>query len=225
GYGTGGKGEITLGHPYFVLDVPFPMTIWFVGYTKTRRDELFSLITRRAGLHHDSASDVWRAAPTRQALPPQSARRPAIAVRWSQLAAPARCAFEAAEQYARESGPTLVTPEHLLAGLAASPDSKIANLLGEQSIDRSAILATIISPTRSDGAPPADPVGLSVRLKEVLLLAAEQAGKNKIAPEQLLLAIARQRGGAASDLLLAHGLGPVRLRRRLERFHPILPAV
>jgi hypothetical protein len=128
-----------------------------------------------------------------------------------------------AQQEARALGHGHIGTEHELLGLLADPDSdasRVLNSLGVTADPARERVVDIVPPGehRSGGQIPFTP-----RAKKVLELSLREAldrGHRNITPEHLLLALARDRGGVAMQVLVSMGTDETAIRAAVL---PLLP--
>ncbi len=133
------------------------------------------------------------------------------------LSGPAREALQRAAEVASEYKSRDIDTEHLLLSLLSSDVVKAifkALNLSPEDVEQ------YIERTAPRGDEEVKSPGLSPRLKEVLVLAAEEAqrlGHSYIGPEHLLIGLLRESDGLAGDLLRKYGLTPESLRQQVVK--------
>jgi ATP-dependent Clp protease ATP-binding subunit ClpA len=112
-----------------------------------------------------------------------------------------------------------VDTDHLMIGILCEKGSLGSQVLRDLDVDmRRAALEVRILHTVID--PLVTPIGLTEALQRVLALSMDESrwfGHHYIGTEHLLLALARSRAGAASELLRALTISPDQIRRRVRR--------
>ena len=133
------------------------------------------------------------------------------------LSGPAREALQRAAERASEYGSRHIDTEHLLLSLLGSDVVKAvfkALKLSPEDVEQ------YIEHNAPRGEGEVSSPALSPRLKEVLVLAAEEAqrlGHSYIGPEHLLIGLLRESDGLAGDLLRKYGLTPESLRQQVVK--------
>lgn len=130
---------------------------------------------------------------------------------WDAYDVEARTALEAAGVVASESNNPQILPEHILIALLQNPSILVSSILADINVDPSNLRAEVEQRCHRGDAPEQSSIGWSARATQTLMLAqAEQTilGSPKIAPEHLLLALARVTDGAAGQVLIKFGAAP-----------------
>jgi ATP-dependent Clp protease ATP-binding subunit ClpB len=143
------------------------------------------------------------------------------------LAPKAQEAFSAAVTRAKRAGHAQVEPVHLLAALLADTDGFVRPLLQRAGADPAALAAAteqaLARKPSASGSTVAEPQG-SVALGRVLEAAVSisaAAGKDKVTPEHLLIALAGERG-EAGRLLTEHQATEAAVSAALDESYPAL---
>lgn len=121
----------------------------------------------------------------------------------------ARQALSLAVGEARSMGHSYVGTEHLLLGLLAQKETIPSRFLRGAGLE-SAWVRTLVLSVRGRGTPGLRlPQGLSPKARRILRQAAEEArdtGSRAVRPEHILLALARQSGSSAREILEMSGI-------------------
>jgi Clp amino terminal domain, pathogenicity island component len=137
-----------------------------------------------------------------QRLPGGARSRPSPVARFGP---DARRAVVEAQSAARAMGHDRVDAEHLLLGvLAAGPDAAGASVLAWCGIDRGVVMAAIEAADAPSGDARPGPIPFAPRAKKILELSLREAfalHDRRIGTEHLLLALLRERGSLATELL------------------------
>lgn len=122
----------------------------------------------------------------------------------------ARRAVVEAQNAARTLGGDHVDTEHLLVGiLRSTPMTATAEVLAGRGLSRAVVEGQIVSTVDRESATTTGRIPFAPAAKQVLELSLREAlavGDTRIGAEHLLLALIRQRKGAAAQLLARHGV-------------------
>jgi ATP-dependent Clp protease ATP-binding subunit ClpC len=131
----------------------------------------------------------------------------------------ARLAVTGAQADARALGTSQVGTEHLLLGLMSVPDSSAATALSSLGLTRQAVRAQVIEVSgQAHQAGPAARSGYTERADNVLQLSVREAlrlGDNHVGTGHILLALSREPGARAADVLARLGINPAQVRRQV----------
>jgi hypothetical protein len=131
---------------------------------------------------------------------------------------PARGVVTASQEEARELGHGWIGTEHLLLGVAGSGDEVASRLLAEAGLGVAELRKDVEGLGEQPAEPPRGRIPFTRRAKKVLELALREAlalGDNFIGVEHVLIALAREKDGAAGKILAEHGLDVDTLRARI----------
>jgi ATP-dependent Clp protease ATP-binding subunit ClpA len=165
----------------------------------------------RAAVRGLQENDGRPAVPTPPPTPPLN--------RWDRYRPTARRAIVAADAAAKERGQGYVSPEHLLLGLLAAPETYPVRALAALGVDPDALRAEVERNCRTT-APPARETAFSPASDKAFDLAyGEQLrfGDERTGAGHLLLGLLREPDGIAGRLLERHGVQADPLRERLRR--------
>lgn len=140
------------------------------------------------------------------------------------LSACAREALAAAHELASELGDGFVGTDHLLLGLASTPNGAACQVLHDLQLTSERLIQSIrfIRGSLGAGAMNDAERPFSPRLTRVLALAAKEAaerGDGEVGTIHLLMGLLRTREGLPVFLLEAAGLGPKRIDLIVNRVH------
>jgi Clp amino terminal domain, pathogenicity island component len=139
---------------------------------------------------------------------------------WARFGTDARRAVVEAQNAARATGHDHVDAEHLLRGvLAADPDAAGAAVLAACGIDRDVVAAELEASATPVAEPQTGRIPFAPRAKKILELSLREAvalHDRRIGTEHLLLALLRERGTPAADLLRRHDVDRDRVRAILR---------
>ncbi len=143
-------------------------------------------------------------------------------IRFEKLTVKAQEALADAHSLASSHGHPQVEVEHLLASMLAQPEGTVSALLKKMGVELARVAEEVesqIAKSPQVSGPGAGQVYVSGRLNNVLEAAQSEADLMKdeyISTEHLLLAIADEKGGAAAEVLRAHGVDRDRILRALS---------
>ncbi|WP_069803589.1 Clp protease N-terminal domain-containing protein [Thermogemmatispora onikobensis] len=136
----------------------------------------------------------------------------------------AKLIFVEAQQSAERYQQTYIAPEHLLLGIANGKATTASRLLNRVEIDplllRAATERAIADRLAAHPDSATDQFGLTQEAKEAIELAVEEASHEQrgfVGSEHLLLALLRQQGTLAVNVLEQAGLSLETVRARLQR--------
>ncbi len=143
-------------------------------------------------------------------------------IRFEKLTVKAQEALAEAQSIASSHDQQQVEVEHLLAALLAQPEGTASSLLKKMGVDPGTVAGEVdreIERIPQVYGPGSGQVYVSQRLNAVLDRAQSEADAMKdeyISTEHILLAIAEEKGGAAAEVLRAHGVDRDRLLKALS---------
>lgn len=178
------------------------------------RDEINAELSGRHGAERGEDVRVGEHA-TLKSLPPLV--RGAIGRQWDHLSYRARAAVEAALALAAERGGTLVTPEHLLAGVVADTESAFARLLARARIPIADLQADAKAALPRKGNPREVDRQMELRAATKTVidqaeLSARMAGDGTVGTIHLVVGLLSNEESKAAEILRGHGLDLARLR-------------
>ncbi len=142
-------------------------------------------------------------------------------IRFEKLTVKAQEALAEAQSRASSGNRQQVEVEHLLAALLAQPEGTVSSLLKKMGVDLAAVAEENereLEKLPQVYGPGAGQIYISQRLNGVLEAAQSEADAMKdeyVSTEHILLAIADEKGGAAADVLRAHGVDRDRILKAL----------
>ncbi|MGW5229932.1 Clp protease N-terminal domain-containing protein [Nocardia niigatensis] len=132
----------------------------------------------------------------------------------------ARRAIVLAQEEARLLGHDWIGTEHLLLGIMSGGDPIAGRTLGDVGLDLSGLRERVDQAVGvQENHAPAGHIPFTPRSKKVLEMSLREAMRlqhNYIGPEHLLLALAAEGSGVASQVLISEGADPDDLRGRIE---------
>lgn len=204
-----------------------------VDYNRLARQQrpsspLESLFGRRSSLFDEFfGDDFWggdlpdgRAPSSGRPIPLRTRRGPAGGDVSERLSEQAMSLLQGAVRHANEFNRREVDTEHLLLALS---ESEVVRTILDQfkvSVDELRRQLTEEAPREEDSAQAGAEIGITPRIKNALtqaFIASRELGHTYIGPEHLLIGLAEEGEGIASDVLRRYGLTPQALRQQVVK--------